>query len=162
MHPLGVRLWQSELAAQPVSTPEQGACLQARLRDNARSIEDSDVRQAYEQAFRERHYTHFRTSNRFQRGAASTARSQVVSQKPDVAILNALMAGLLEYPEIAVIHGETLAKLAFKDQGLARLRESLLAASLRNPHLDTSAQIGEAPCRERVCAYVSIPVGTSY
>src|SRR3546814_16450238 len=82
---------------------------------------DSDVLHAYEQAFRGRHYTHFRTSNRFQRGASSTAHSQVVSQKPDVAILNALMAGLLEYPEIAVIHGETLAKL---DRKSTRLNSS--------------------------------------
>src|SRR3546814_7899140 len=36
MQPLVDRLWQSELAAQPVSTPEQRAGLQARLRDQDR------------------------------------------------------------------------------------------------------------------------------
>src|SRR3546814_15325119 len=41
--PLVERLWQSELAALPVSTPEQRAGLQARLRDLARTIQDPDV-----------------------------------------------------------------------------------------------------------------------
>src|SRR3546814_12068080 len=66
--PLVERLWQSELAALPVSTPEQRAGLQARLRALARSVEDADVRQAYAPNFRERFYQHFRTPNRFPPG----------------------------------------------------------------------------------------------
>src|SRR3546814_16806553 len=40
MQPLVDRLWQSELAAQPVSTPEQRAGLQARLSAHARPIQE--------------------------------------------------------------------------------------------------------------------------
>ncbi len=139
MQPLVDRLWETELAALPVSTPEQRAGLQARLREHARSIEDRDVSQAYEQAFRDRFYTHFRTWNRYNKGASPAPRSPISARKPGEVILTALMAGLLEHPALAAVHGETLAKLGISDPGLARLRELLLDAAMRDPHLDKSA-----------------------
>ena len=137
--PLVERLWQSELAALPVSTPEQRAGLQARLRDLARSVEDVDVRQAYEQNFRERFYQHFRTPNRFSPGyRPSPPQSRVAARKPADTILFALVVGLLEHPELIVPNAETLGRLQIGDTELARLRDVLLETAMRDPHLDKS------------------------
>lgn len=138
--PLDEKLWESELNAMPTSTPEQRAGLQARLRDHARSIADGDVARAYEQTFRDRFYAHFRSRGTFQRGGAFSApRPAVTAQRPADTIQAALFAGLLEHPHLAAAHHETLLKLELRDPRLARLRESLLDAAMRDPHLDKSA-----------------------
>lgn len=139
--PLVDRLWEAELNAQPADTPEQRAGLQARLRDHARAIGDGDVARAYEQAFRDRFYDHFRNRNaarRDNRGfSGRAAPSHAVSaRKPAHMVLNALMLGFLEHPSLAASHGELLARLAIDDAGLSRLREALLDAAMCDPHLD--------------------------
>lgn len=146
--PLDERLWHTELNAMPVQTPEQKAGLQARLRDLSRSIEDGDVARAYEQAFRDRFYQHFRARPQFSKFRGSNGlgpspflatSSVATARRPANLIQTALMAGLLDYPHVAVSHHETLLKLDLKDQRLAQLRESVLDAVIRDPHLDKSA-----------------------
>lgn len=62
--PLVDRLWQSEVAAGPLDTPEQRAGLKQRLADLAATIADVSVRKEYESDFRNRFYEHFAPKRR--------------------------------------------------------------------------------------------------
>ena len=57
--PLVDRLWQSEVAAEPLDTPEQRAGLKRRLTELAGTIADPNVRSEYIAEFRERVDAHF-------------------------------------------------------------------------------------------------------
>src|SRR3546814_15563824 len=56
-----------------------------------------------------------------------------------VHTLKLVFAWFLERPALIGQAAESLARLEISHQGLARLRESLLDAAMRNPHLDKSA-----------------------
>jgi len=134
--PLVERIWRSELAAARLDTPEQRAGLQARLRDHARTIGDEDVRRAYESAFRERFYAHFRGGSARSNAPQPVIRSGPSSRRPADATLRAILAGVIEHPMLAVAQGERLARLSIGDPGLARLREIIVDAAMRDPNLD--------------------------
>src|SRR5712691_2668215 len=54
--PLSEMLWQTELAARPIDTPERRADLKARLERHAREIADADVQREYRRALLDRYY----------------------------------------------------------------------------------------------------------
>src|SRR5436305_128863 len=68
--PLVDLLWESELAAEPLDTPEQRAGLKRRLGELAGGIGDSNVKHEYLAEFRERTDAHF---GRGQRGFEARA-----------------------------------------------------------------------------------------
>jgi DNA primase len=54
--PLSEMLWQAELAARPIDTPERRADLKARLERHVREIADSDVQREYRRALFDRYF----------------------------------------------------------------------------------------------------------
>ena len=77
--PLVDRLWKSELAAEPLDTPEQKAGLKARLADLAKTIADSNVAHEYQAssapASTKPSARSARRSNRARRSSRSSAAS---------------------------------------------------------------------------------------
>lgn len=67
-------LWEREVAAGPLSTPEQRAALEARLRGLAAGILDPLVRAHYERELRDRLYQMGRRSPQVRAGGPSAAR----------------------------------------------------------------------------------------
>jgi DNA primase len=54
--PLSEMLWQAELAARPIDTPERRADLKARLERHVREIANSDVQREYRRALLDRYF----------------------------------------------------------------------------------------------------------
>jgi DNA primase len=175
--PLVERLWKHEVAAEPLSTPEQKAGLRRRLLDHVSAISDPDVRDQYRdellRRFSEltkpprREWTPQRT---WTPGAGGgPRRGGFVPQRPlsqeakDVAaggidprMLSAVFQGLLLFPQAIADHGEAIAALAVRDASLEALREELLGAAMSHAELDREqlhtilAGSGAAPLAEKL------------
>ncbi len=72
-------LWEREVAAGPLATPEQRAALEARLRGLAASIQDPTVRPHYERELRDRLYQMGRRSPGARQAGLSRAGGGIVS-----------------------------------------------------------------------------------
>jgi DNA primase len=68
--PLSEMLWQAELAARPIDTPERRADLKARLERHAREIADSDVQREYRRALLDRYFALTRPAGAVRSSAA--------------------------------------------------------------------------------------------
>ncbi len=154
--PLIDRLWRSETEGVELQTPERRAALRERLRELGRSIQHRDVSELYQQAFRARFDALFaspprapfaqknRSSGRGGRGQPfmpmqAIPRTLALSAQGSVdRTMLALMAGLIERPNLAGIHAETLAQLPQADARHARLMAALLDAVAHAPDLDKS------------------------
>ena len=150
--PLVDRLWQHELAAEPLDTPEARAGLRRRLADHAAAIADAHVREQYQQEF------HSRFSELFARPAAAPPRGRppargfgrwtppapppgdaarkIGGSGLDYAILEAIFSGLIRYPELIAANAEALSALPIRDRKLDALRSSLIAAAFEAPKLE--------------------------
>ena len=160
--PLVERLWAHELAAAPVSTPEERASLKTRLLALADSVGDADVRHHYREAFRERIDTLFarpRPNNRdtpparFAARAAGRGRFQpdprqqpahaetreIASGGIAAPLVAALLGGLLRYPEALARNQDALARLAIADRTDAALLDAMLDAAISRKGVDTDA-----------------------
>lgn len=156
--PLADRLWASELAAEPVSTPEARAGLRARLTDLARTIGDAGVREEYLAEFRQRF------DAQFGRGAAprqdrprgewrppagprgsrqgnrwtppdpppTDATRAVGTGGIDPVLARAVLAGLIRHPAEIARHVEMLTSLAAGHGALARLFEAVIDVALED------------------------------
>ena len=145
--PLVDRLWASELAAEPLATPEQKAGLKARLADLAGSIADPGVRQEYLAEFRRRFDAlHARVREPFRPfqpgtrkpgqpwkappGPVGDAAKGVRAGGIDRILAKAVLAGLIRHPAEIARHMEVLGslKLAANEPGgaLARLFEAVV------------------------------------
>jgi DNA primase len=150
--PLVDRLWNHELAAEPLATPEQRAGLRKRLNELVAGIADNDVRQQYQAEFRERFDTRFLQRASFQRGSRPPFRPGAGWQPPrptsaeakgvgssgiDRRLLKGVVAGLLRYPDLLARHAEALHGLQAGDPAIARLLDALVDLALEEQALDT-------------------------
>jgi DNA primase len=152
--PLVDRLWNHEVAAEPLATPEQRAGLRKRLNELVATIADPDVRQQYQAEFRQRFETAYlqrQPAQRpaFQRGQrtpfrgawqplapASPEARTVGSSGIDRVLVKGVVAGLLRFPDMLASHAEALHALSFGDPLVARLVDSLVDLALHERALD--------------------------
>jgi DNA primase len=158
--PLVDRLWNHEVAAEALATPEQRAGLRKRLNELVSTIGDPDVRQQYQAEFRERFEVNFlqrRSFQRppfqpqpFQRGQRPPFRSAWAPPRPTSAeaktvgasgiervLIQGVVAGLLRFPDMLSAQAEALHALQFGDPLVARLIDSLVDLALHEQALDT-------------------------
>ena len=150
-------LWRSEHDVAPLTTPEARAGLRKRLGELAKTIEDGNVRDQYQQEFRRRFDALFATPQRqferkpFQpraprRGGQPwkpevlppSARAQAVNLSGiDRTLARAIMAGLLKYPALFGSHVESISMLALGDERLDRVRQLAFDAVFSGGTLET-------------------------
>jgi DNA primase len=149
--PLVDRLWTHELAAEPLSTPEQRAGLRRRLLDHASTIQDPDVRDQYRaelmnrfsaltrpaQAPRQPWRRGDRPGGRFEPPRPVSAEAKAIGNTGLSAhAARAVLGGLLQHPDLIAAHAEAIAGLSMPDEKSRRLRDSLLDAALLHGALD--------------------------
>ncbi|MEP7222108.1 MAG: DNA primase [Novosphingobium sp.] len=147
-------LWQYELAAAPLPTPEDKAGLKARLMAHVETIADPDIKSLYRRdlterfsafAFPRREFTprEFtprspaqRFGGRFQRAEATPIPSADTAQRLHNAtgkggrdgLTSAVLAGFVRYPVEIARHADALAGITVGSQQLDALRNALLDA----------------------------------
>jgi len=161
--PLVDRLWQAELAAEPLDTPEQRAGLKRRLGALADSIGDPNVKHEYLAEFRERTDAHFgRGPRAFEargpRGApaprgkrdkrgnwqppeampGATMRGVAAGGGLDPILARAVLAGLIRHPAEIARHMEVLGSLRSASGALGKLFEAVIDVALEDRQLDSS------------------------
>jgi len=162
--PLVDRLWESEIAAEPLDTPEQRAGLKRRLAALADGIGDSNVKHEYLAEFRARADLHFgrgprNFENRPQRGGGGGAppargkrdkRGNWLSQPEplkqetrnvqasglDPILAKAVLAGLIRHPVAIARHMEMLWSLRDASGALGRLFEAVIDVAIEDRQLD--------------------------
>ena len=155
--PLVHRLWASELAAEPLDTPEQRAGLRHRLTELAQTVQHPGVRTEYLADFRRRFDAQFAPQRRafVPRGprpktgwkepiAPATAEAKAVGAAGiDRVLAKAVLAGLIRHPAEIARHMEVLGslKLGAKDNGgaLGRLFEAVVDVALEDQAVDSAA-----------------------
>jgi DNA primase len=149
--PLVDRVWNHEVAAAPLATPEQRAGLRKRLNELVSAIADPDVRQQYQAEVRRRFEEQFLQRPRFQPGPRAPFRRDWQPPRPTTAeartvgtsgidrvLVKGVAAGLLRFPDLLARHAEALHALRFADPLVARLIESLVDLALHEQALDTA------------------------
>jgi DNA primase len=161
--PLVDRLWQAEIAAEPLDTPEQRAGLKRRLGALADSIGDANVKHEYLAEFRARTDAHFGRGPRAfeartQRGPGAPARGKrdrrgnwqppeappgatmrgVHSGGLDPILAKAVLAGLIRHPAEIARHMEVLGSLRSASGALGKLFEAVIAVAIEDRQLDSS------------------------
>lgn len=155
--PLVDRLWASELAAEPLDTPEQKAGLKARLADLAKTIADQNVAHEYQAEFRRRFDETFRPQRKgFEPRApfvpqARGSRKAGQPWKPPITppgegaksigtsgidriLAKAVLAGLIRHPAEIARHMEVLGSLKLADPTLGRLFEAVVDVAVEDAH----------------------------
>lgn len=144
--PLVDRLWQAELAAEPLDTPEQRAGLKRRLGELAGQIGDAGVRFEYQAEFRRRADQHFTPQRKpfvpMARGGKQPWRPGPLPVTPDTKAVHAagidpilckaVLAGLIRHPVEIARHVEVLGSLKLADGALARLFEAVVDLALED------------------------------
>jgi DNA primase len=161
--PLVERLWGHEVAAGPLTTPEERAALKTRLLAHADAIEDADVRHHYREAFRERLDALFArkqperghrqpwTPNPPRGGFGGGGRRfgpdprlqppadetrSIGKAGISAPYIAALIGGLLRYPEALRRNEEALTRLPIGDPGDAELLGIMLDSAMCREGLD--------------------------
>jgi DNA primase len=153
--PLVERLWQHELSAEPLTTPETRAGLKRRLNEHAFAIKDEDVRSQYRSEFQTRFDAlyaaqprQFTPQSRGPRGSkgqykppelppGTRARSiSGIGIEPMFA--RAILGGLLRHPAMIMACGEAIALLTFGEEPLDRLRATIFDAAFDHQTLDSA------------------------
>jgi DNA primase len=167
--PLVDRLWNHELSAEPLATPEQRAGLRQRLSDHVAAIQDSHVREQYRSELLGRFNALTAPPPRRPWTPGAPARGRFVPPRPVSDQAKALASGgisprtarsvlhgLLRYPELVAAHAEAIAALPLPDKGAARLRDALLEGAMAHGELDQErlhtilAEAGVVPLAERL------------
>jgi DNA primase len=147
--PLVERLWASEVAAEPLDTPEQRAGLKRRLGELAGGIADASVRAEYQSDFRRRFDAHFTPQRKpfvpFQRGKQPWRPGPALPTGPvtedakafraagiDKVLAKAVLAGLIRHPAEIARHMEVLGSLRLADGALGRLFEAVVDVALED------------------------------
>ncbi|MEW4466756.1 DNA primase [Parasphingorhabdus sp. JC815] len=151
---LADKIWQVELNAAPLNTPESKAGLKKRLSDHVRDIADQDIAQHYRQEFQERYENVFfsRHDNQARQKQfprpKSTFKSQYVSLTPmddtksvlvdgySMRIAKAILGGLIRHPSQISKHFEELTMLQFPDSQMQGLLSELIRTAMRKEMLD--------------------------
>ncbi|MCM8729994.1 DNA primase [Hephaestia sp. GCM10023244] len=155
--PLVTRLWQHELAAETLDTPEQRAGLRQRLTDRADTIGDRNVRHEYLADFRRRFDEQFAAPPRrfggnrpFVPGQRKNGRwvpppmpvtrqaKGVHAQGIDPILARAVLVGLIRHPAEIARHVEVLGSLRLAGGALGRLFEAVVELALEDQALDSA------------------------
>lgn len=158
--PLADRLWRHEQAALPLTTPEARAGLRKRLGALIDEIGDRDVRDQYRLEYRTRFDALFGTAPPAparrrdwteRRGAGSWRGAPPPRPLSDAArairgtgtapaLVRAVLAGLIRFPDLIAGEAETIDRLGIGDPALARARDLMVdrglagaLADLENP-----------------------------
>lgn len=173
--PLIDHIWATETAGLETATPERRAQARMRLREAAASIGDPDVRSLYQAEFSQRFEAAFMA--RPQRAAwtprkagerwqapipgASPGNKAIASRRLD-PLVTALIAGLLQRPQLADVHGDTLAALQPDDEAQRAVLAAVLAATARDPSLEKPglwthlAEVGAADLARQLMATATL------
>jgi len=184
--PLADVLWQREIEAQPLDTPERRASFEARAFQSLQAIADDNLRRHYREEFSQRVSALFgrdRARNEGRRweprargaqgggwrqqaapltASPALARSSLFAGGPKaIAPREALILLLIcNHPDLAVEQPEELAALEFGNADLARLRDFVLsAASAGEAAADLRAEVeaaGLRPVLDRLDAMAAI------
>jgi DNA primase len=140
--PLSEVLWRLEAGAGPVDTPERRADLQARLTKRANEIIEPTVRQYYRDAIRDRLQAEFRPEGNRRRSMAARGNSGAHIrnrvQQQNRREQQAILATLINHPQLRDVFDERLAEIAF-DSDLDNLRQQLQSLFTESAHLDLVA-----------------------
>ncbi|QIG80480.1 DNA primase [Stakelama tenebrarum] len=154
--PLAQRLWEHEVAAEPLDTPERRAGLRRRLTELAQGIGDPMVRDEYASEFRRRFEEMFaRPARQFQqRGYDGPRGGKRGNWKPpprpvgtkargvhasglDPMLARAVLAGLIRHPAEIARHMEVLGSLRIGNGALERLFAAVIDVALEARQLDS-------------------------
>ncbi len=147
--PLAEMLWQSELEAKTITTPERRADLEHRLMAHAGTIADRSVQAEYRRFLRERLFALGR--QQFSAGARRFSRDVGPSPPglrgaapppppaPGRRQRELLVGMLLEHPFLVAEAHEEVAALDFPEPELDRLRRAILEVDVLSPGLDADA-----------------------
>ena len=140
--PLSEVLWRLEAGAGPVDTPERRADLQARLTKRANEIIEPTVRHYYRDAIRDRLQAEFRPEGNRRRSMAARGNSGAHIrnrvQQQNRREQQAILATLINHPQLRDVFDERLAEIAF-DSDLDNLRQQLQSLFTESAHLDLVA-----------------------
>ncbi len=150
--PLVDRLWQYELAAAPVQTPEDRAGFKQRLGTHISAISDGEIRQHYSAAFRERFDVFFAAPPRKQSEKRSfnprfgkqtpaplSREARNIGKDGTALLANHILASLFQQPKLIQQYRETLIELNLQDQRLSAMLDALLYAKIGKEGLDRQA-----------------------
>lgn len=149
-------LWDHEVAALPLKTPEARAGLKRRLSELSSMIADTDVRQQYQEELRQRFDAAF-FAPRGERRPPPPRGSQPRGKKwfdaapalpgqrarriggggVDALYARAILAGLLRHPTMVTTCAEALSMLVIADSELDRLRSLMLEAAFDAPSVES-------------------------
>ncbi len=155
--PLSEMLWQSELAARPIDTPERRADLERRVMADAGLIAERSVQSEYRRFLRDRLFALGRPSgnrapwskNRANPGPRN-ARAAIPGLPPGSEIApppprsparlrrEILLRMLLHHPFLVAEATEEIAAIDFPEPELDRLRREILQVEVLLPGLDAS------------------------
>ena len=150
------KLWAHELAAEPMTTPEERAGFRNRFAELAKTIADPVVRSEYQAEFRRRYDEQFAAPARppFQPRAPFVPRKPGQKWTPppapvtedakafriagiDRVLAKAVLAGLIRHPVEIARHVEVLGSLRMTDGALGRLFEAVVDVALEDRALDS-------------------------
>src|SRR5204862_2335595 len=155
--PLSEMLWQSELAARPIDTPERRADLERRVMADAALIADRSVQSEYRRFLRDRLFAMGRPAG----GRAPWSKTRAVPGRGNArAAIPGLPPGseiapppprsparlrreillrmLLHHPFLVAEATEEIAAIDFPEPELDRLRREILQVEVLHPGLDAS------------------------
>ncbi|KRC81930.1 DNA primase [Sphingomonas sp. Root241] len=151
--PLVDRIWQSEVAAEPLDTPERRAGLKRRLSELAQTIADPNVKSEYQAEFRRRFDELFARQPREFRPQSPRARQKGPWKPPeampgitmrgvradgiDPVLAKAVLAGLIRHPAEIARHMEVLGSLRSASGALGKLFEAVIDVALEDRQLDS-------------------------
>lgn len=148
--PLAEILWQSELDAKSITTPERRADLEHRLMAHAATIADRTVQAEYRRFLRDRLFALGRAQfhgggrrlSRAPAGPLAVLRSDAPPPPPPAPgrrQREILIGMLLEHPFLVAEAHEDIAALDFPEPELDRLRRAILEVEALSPGLDAEA-----------------------
>lgn len=138
-------LWQQGVAEQRTQTPEQRALVRKNVLSQLETIQDSSVRSLYQQEFKERFYQSFRRSPKVKGKTVNTAILQEqrggtrTRFDPTRRQHFAVLAALINYPQVFIPMDEQIAQVEFKEQELEKLKQEILDIFNSIPDLDDQA-----------------------
>jgi DNA primase len=145
--PLVERLWNAELAAEPVNTPEDRAGLKQRLGVHMANIADAEIRRHYADAFRERFDRLFAAPARpafiprkgyvTKRPTSTEARG--IGDKGSDLLVRGVLAALIRDPSQIIRHHEALVGFQPRNSDHAQMLSALLDSVTAKETLDSAA-----------------------
>lgn len=154
--PLSDFIWQQELTAQPVTTPERIADFQTRMRARIKEIGERTVQESYadmvENRIREMRRAG-RDADGFKRGdrrgykPSIQNRSFIQGNRSSIPAVMAnrqqqiLLAALINHPGLIDELGEVVGAFSFSDPFLDKLRQQIIEIALADSGLDSDGLI---------------------